>query len=156
MAIRQATERLVRRMPTLTSLCFGDGRPFVDSETYDWLSGATGDEGSAAQIPEYASLREELIAQLDKEGVEVVLSRLQEWQATFHAPRQRCYATIIAADLLAARGLSWLAEDLYTNVGRIMQATPADQWEPDLYGHLAKPLPSPGSLEQGSKGLGVS
>jgi len=33
----------------------------------------------------------------------VVLLRLQEMQAAYRAPRQRCYATVIAADLLAAR-----------------------------------------------------
>jgi len=151
-AIRLATERFVRRIPALAELCFSDGRPFVDSETLGWLSGADAAGTEASPVQEYAGLREELVAQLDSEGVEVVLRRLQDMQAAFSAPRQRCYATVIAADLLASRGLSWLAMDLYANVGRIMQSTSAEHWEPELYGHLGRQTPVQLVVEQARKG----
>jgi type VI secretion system protein VasJ len=137
-AIRQATERFVRRVPALQELCFNDGRPFVDDQTLGWLAGADAGDGAGAALPEYASLRDELITQLNQEGVEVVLLRLQALHSQFSAPRQRCHATVIAADLLASRGLSWIAHDLYANVDRIMRSTSADQWEPDLYSKLAQ------------------
>ncbi|SAK75939.1 hypothetical protein AWB80_04401 [Caballeronia pedi] len=156
-AIRHAATRFITRMPIVAELCFSDGRPFVDPETRSWLGGASEDGHRAAvAVPEYAGLREELVAQLDQEGVEVVLRRLQDLQSTFHAPRQRCYATVIAADLLASRGLSWLAADLYASVGRLMQVTLAEQWEPDLYGHLAKQNPPSLNSEQRSKGQEAS
>lgn len=151
-AIRSSTERFVRRIPTLTELRFNDGRPFIDSETQGWLSGAATAEGDASPVQEYAGLREELVAQLDSEGVEVVLRRLQDMQTSFDAPRQRCYVSVIAADLLASRGLSWLAKDLYANVERTMRATPADQWEPALYAHLILQLPASIVIESGRKG----
>lgn len=154
-AIRLATERFVRRIPLLTDLRFNDGRPFVDSETLNWLSGAT-DSAQTSTVQEYGSLRQELVAQLDKEGVEVVLRRLQDLQTTYYAPRQRSYATVIAADLLASRGLSWLAGDLYATVARTMQATSAEQWEPTLYEHLVRHKPMQAAIDQGCKHQGAS
>lgn len=140
--IRQACARFVRRVPALLELCFSDGTAFVDAPTQAWLSGTDGAESSGSSVQEYAGLRDELVTQLNQEGVEVVLLRLQEMQAAYRAPRQRCYATVIAADLLAARGLAWLATDLCANVARVMQATPAAQWEPDLYQKLVEQHPA--------------
>lgn len=137
-AIQQASERFVRRIPAVMDLCFSDGTAFVDPQTQAWLSGADADEPAGSPVQEYAGLRDELVAQLNSEGVEVVLLRLQALQAEHSAPRQRCYATVIAADLLASRGLAWLADDLYANVARLMQATSAQAWEPDLYQKLAQ------------------
>jgi len=88
-------------------------------------------------VQEYAGLRDELAAQLNTEGVERVLLRLQELHCAQDAPRQRSYATVIAADLLTSRGLSWLADDLYANVARLMRETTAQGWEPELYRKVA-------------------
>lgn len=140
--IRQACARFVRRVPALMELCFSDGTAFVDAPTQAWLTGTDGAERSNSPVQEYAGLRDELVTQLNQEGVEVVLLRLQGMQAAYRAPRQRCYATVIAADLLAARGLGWLATDLCANVARVMQATPAAQWEPDLYQKLVEQHPA--------------
>lgn len=137
-AIRQATERFLRRIPTLLELRFNDNRPFVDAQTHSWLSGADAEAEKAGAVQEYGGLREDLLEQLEREGVEVVLRRLQEMQAEVKSPRQRCYVTVIAADLLASRGLAWLADDLYARVEKTMQDTPAHEWEPDLYGHLSQ------------------
>ncbi|MFD4841350.1 type VI secretion system protein TssA [Achromobacter sp. NPDC058515] len=147
-AIRLATERFVRRIPILVELQFNDGRPFVDSETLGWLSGADARGGEQHVAQEFHALREELVAQLESEGVEVVLRRLQETQGAAAAPRQRGHATVIAADILAARGLSWLAQDLYATVGRIMQNTPASLWEPELFGPLSKYAPARQAAEE--------
>lgn len=132
-AIRQACERFVCRLPALLELCFSDGTPFVDAQTQAWIIGADQAETAGSPVQEYAGLRDELALRLATEGVEVVLLRLQELHATHDAPRQRSYATVIAADLLASRGLSWLADDLYTSVARLMRDTSAQGWEPELY-----------------------
>lgn len=135
-AIRAATARFVSRMPALLQLCFSDGKVFVDDQCLAWLKGTQGvsDQGAAAH--EFVSLREELVSQLETGGVEPVLLRLQGMQAELHAPRERCHTTVIAADLLAARGVSWLARDLCAGVARTMQETTASAWEPEVFQRL--------------------
>lgn len=135
-AIHLASVRFARRVPGLLHLCFSDGTPFACDQTRAWLTAARSDDSGARGMPEYAALRDELVAQLAREGVEVVLLRLQAMQAGPASPRQRCHASVIAADLLGARGLTWLANDLYANAARLMAGTPADAWEPDLYRRL--------------------
>lgn len=139
-AIRQTCERFVCRLPALLELCFSDGTPFVDAQTQAWITGADQAQTTGSPVQEYAGLRDELASQLNTEGVEVVLLRLQELHATQDAPRQRSYATVIAADLLASRGLSWLADDLYASVARLMRETTALGWEPELYRKVAQPI----------------
>jgi type VI secretion system protein VasJ len=136
-AIRQTCERFVCRLPALLELCFSDGSPFVDAQTQAWITGADQAQTTGSPVQEYAGLRDELATQLNTEGVEVVLLRLQDLHATHDAPRQRSYATVIAADLLASRGLAWLADDLYASVARLMRDTTAQGWEPDLYRKVA-------------------
>jgi type VI secretion system protein VasJ len=135
-AIRAATARFVLRMPALQQLCFSDGRVFVDDQCLAWLKGADGQSGQAGASQEFTSLREELVSQLESGGVEPVLLRLQGMQADFRAPRERCHTTVIAADLLAARGVSWLAQDLCAGVARTMQQTTASDWEPEVFQRL--------------------
>ncbi|KRP59175.1 type VI secretion system protein TssA [Pseudomonas trivialis] len=136
-AIRQTCERFVCRLPALLELCFSDGTPFVDAQTQAWITGADQTDTTRSPVQEYAGLRDELATQLTQEGVEVVLLRLQDLHAAHDAPRQRSYATVIAADLLASRGLSWLADDLYASVARLMRDTTAQGWEPQLYQKVA-------------------
>jgi len=135
-AIRAATARFVQRIPALQQLCFSDGKVFVDDQCLAWLKGAHGASGQQAATYEFASLREELVSQLEAGGVEPVLLRLQGMQADLHAPRERCHTTVIAADLLAARGVSWLARDLCSGVARTMQETTASAWEPEVFQRL--------------------
>jgi len=138
--IRQTCERFVCRLPALLELCFSDGTPFVDAQTQAWITGADQVQTTGSPVQEYAGLRDELTTQLNSEGVEVVLLRLQDLHARHDAPRQRSYATVIAADLLASRGLSWLADDLYASVARLMRDTTAQGWEPELYRKVAQPI----------------
>jgi type VI secretion system protein VasJ len=136
-AIRQTCERFVCRVPALMELCFSDGTAFADAQTQAWITGANQAEVGSSGSLEYAGLRDELVTQLNNEGVEVVLLRLQKLHAANDAPRQRSYATVIAAELLASRGLSWLADDLYANVARLMRDSSAQAWEPELYQKVA-------------------
>ncbi len=151
-AIRHAVVRFVRRLPTLLELKFHDGRPFVDDETARWISTSAEDDTQGGAWQEYGALREELIEQLDSAGVEVLLHRLQDLQKADSSPRQRCHVTVIAADLLAARGLSWLAEDLYTHAIGLMETTSAQRWEPELHAQLAQRVSPQSVTESGLKG----
>lgn len=137
-AIRATTARFVQRMPALQQLCFSDGRVFVDDQCLAWLKGAQGSPDQGAAAYEFANLREELVSQVETGGVETVLLRLQGMQADFHGPRERCHTTVIAADLLAARGVSWLAQDLCAGVARTMQETTASAWEPEVFQRLQR------------------
>ncbi|MNM57698.1 hypothetical protein D3C81_689120 [compost metagenome] len=135
-AIRSATARFVQRMPALQQLCFSDGLVFVDEQSLAWLKGAQGQSDQGAASQEFASLREELTSQLETGGIEPVLLRLQGMQADFRGPRERGHTTVIAADLLAARGVAWLAQDLCAGVARTMQQTTASAWEPEVFQRL--------------------
>ncbi|MNT19051.1 hypothetical protein D3C72_1542880 [compost metagenome] len=81
-----------------------------------------------------------------------MLHRLQDKQGNSESPRQRAYATVIAADLLASRGLSWLAENLYSNVAITLRALPAHEWEPELAEQLNKYMPMRPAVDADRKG----
>ncbi|MFK1437900.1 type VI secretion system protein TssA [Pseudomonas aeruginosa] len=152
-AIRLAVERFVLRMPGLKALHFADGRPFVDGETLTWLSGANEQSSATTEGREYAALRDELSALLEGQGVEHVLKRLEQLQTDAEDPRHRCHILTIAADLVAARGFTWLANGLYDSAHRLMDGASIAAWEPVLHNHLAarvhatQPSGHPGNKE---------
>lgn len=135
-AIRSTTARFVQRLPSLQQLCFSDGTAFVDEQCLAWLKGRQEMAEQGAAFHEFRSLREELDAQLESIGVEQVLLKLQGMQGGLHSPRERSHTTLIAADLLATRGVSWLAQDLCAAIARTMQQTTADAWEPEVFQRL--------------------
>lgn len=135
-AIRSATARFVSRMPALQQLCFSDGTVFVDDRCLAWLKSTQGGADPGASSQAISSLHEELVCELEARGVEPVLLKLEGLQASYRSPRERSHATAIAADLLAARGISWLAQDLCASVARSMQQTTADVWEPEVFQRL--------------------
>ncbi|MHA6198498.1 type VI secretion system protein TssA [Pseudomonas wadenswilerensis] len=139
-AIRQASERFVTRLPALTTLQFADGRAFVDDETQAWLSGANQEIAAGASL-EYPVLREELSTLLDSAGVESMLRSLESLQQKKSDLRHGCHLMAIAADLLASRGLNWLAQGLYARARGVMESASTCAWEPELYGLLAQHSP---------------
>ncbi|MFT0869916.1 type VI secretion system protein TssA [Pseudomonas sp. CAM1A] len=147
-AVRSASARFVRRLPALEQLCFSDGTAFIDDQCLAWLRGsqATLSGDSASQV--LLGLREELASQLEVEGVEAVLLRLQGLQADYRSPRERCHSTVIAADLLASRGVSWLAQDLCASVARTMRCMTAEAWEPEIYQQLQQYAMASGLIDQ--------
>lgn len=140
-AIRSAVARFVQRLPMLRELRFSDGSPFIDEETLNWMSGE--DEAvdgiGGGRVAALTRLRSELMDQ-QKEGqsVEAILLGLQSRQAGQQSLRERTYASAAAADLLHARGLTWLAQDLYSGIEHAMASHGASEWEPDLFRHAAK------------------
>nr|WP_218648965.1 type VI secretion system protein TssA [Pseudomonas taiwanensis] len=143
-AIRQAAERFVTRLPALTKLEFADGRPFVDGATQAWLSGARqgGATGGSGTALEYPALRDELRTLLDSRGVEPMLRRLESLQQQRTDLRHGCHLMTIAAELLAARGLRWLADGLYARAHGAMSSASAREWEPALFDLLAQHAPA--------------
>ncbi|CAB3857694.1 hypothetical protein LMG26684_02416 [Achromobacter mucicolens] len=139
-AIRQATERFVAKLPALVKLQFADGRAFVDGETQAWISGADDASTRLGAGHEYPVLRDELREALEATGVESMLRRLDTLQKASADPRHGCHVIAIAAELLGARGLAWLADGLYARAHQIMQGATAAQWEPSLFGLLERHL----------------
>lgn len=136
MVIRTAVERFVRRLPTLRDLAFADGVPFLDDETFDWVSGMrdTTPRGATATL---AGLQAELQSeQFAGQGVEALLRHLQSMQGPTSPPRDRHLTSIAAADVLDARGLTWLARDLYAGVADEMRRRTASEWEPDVFEYV--------------------
>jgi type VI secretion system protein VasJ len=141
-AVRNATQRFVQRLPSLFGLAFSDERPFADAATQAWITGAGAPDPTLGIGRHSDALRGELDERLEREGVEAVLRHLQDTQTGTDGPRQRCSATVIAADLLTSRGLAWLAEDLYAHVAGQMQRTAAEHWEPALFAHVRRGVPT--------------
>ena len=84
-----------------------------------------------------AGLQGELkLEQLAGQGVEAMLRHLQSMQTTASPPRDRHLASIAAADVLDARGLTWLARDLYAGVAEEMRRRTASEWEPDVFDYV--------------------
>jgi len=139
-AIRQAAERFVTRLPALTKLEFADGRPFVDGDTQAWLSGAARGAGTDAVASglEYSALADELRSLLDSGGVEVMLRSLESLKQRKNDLRHGCHVMAIAAELLASRGLEWLAEGLYARAHSAMEGATARAWEPELFNLLTR------------------
>ncbi len=140
-AIRQATERFVTRLPALLKLEFADGRPFADTETQVWISGAAASGTSTAASHDYAAVREELHGLLDVQGIEPMLHRLEAIQQEAADLRHRCHVMAIAAELLHPRGLTWLADGLFARAYQTMQHASAPEWEPNLFKLLERQLP---------------
>ncbi|MFW3899692.1 type VI secretion system protein TssA [Pseudomonas bharatica] len=140
-AIRQACERLVTRLPALTSLAFVDGRALLDDDTQAWLSGSAENVGASFD-PEYPALRDELATLLDSAGVEPMLRSLESLQQQKSEPRHACHLMTIAAQLLASRGLNWLAEGLYARARCVMDSTSIRAWEPQLHALLVRHTPA--------------
>lgn len=134
--IRTAVERFVRRLPTLRDLAFSDGAPFLDEETFDWVSGM-GDTSPRGTTATLTGLQRELQSdQLAGQGVEAMLRHLQSMQSAASPPRDRHLASIAAADVLDGRGLTWLARDLYAGVADEMRRRTASEWEPDVFDYV--------------------
>ncbi|POF88835.1 type VI secretion system protein TssA [Pseudomonas putida] len=147
-AIRSATARFVLRLPALQSLCFSDGTAFIDEQCLAWLKGGHGPTEQTTASQEFSSLRAELVSQLEVAGVEPVLLQLQALQTDYRSPRERCHTTAIAADLLATKGVSWLAQDLCASVVRTMQQTSAAAWEPEVFNRLQQVAATSALLNQ--------
>ncbi|MDF5814344.1 type VI secretion system domain-containing protein [Pseudomonas aeruginosa] len=138
MAIRHRTEHFLLRLPTLMDLQFSDGRPFVDIEVQSWVSGAGARDEVATQTgSDFATLRRELTTCLGA-GVEAFLVQIEQMQLASTSPRERCHTLTIAADLLHARGLKWLATSLYATAEQMRTSVSLEQWEPELFNHLAR------------------
>lgn len=137
-AIRAATARFVQRLPAVQQLCFSDGTAFVDDECLAWLKGPEPRPPEKAQAYEFRNLHDGLASQLDAEGIESVLLTLQGLHADCRSPRERCHTTLIAADLLATRGVSWLARDLCSGIAQTMRQTAAHAWEPETFQRLGQ------------------
>lgn len=137
LVIKSAAERFVRRLPTLRELRFSDGTRFIDDDVFAWLSANGHGQGASTAPAPLAALHGALEgAQVADEGMDTLLQRLQSGQDAGTPPRERHYASAAAADALAARGLSWLAQDIYAGVARAMTEQTASQWEPGLFDHV--------------------
>ena len=134
LVIKSAAERFVRRLPTLRELRFSDGTRFIDDDVFAWLSATGHGQGaSTGPAPRHGTPDD---AQSADEAMDAYLQRLQSKQSAGTPPRERHYASAAAADALAARGLSWLAQDIYAGVARAMTEQTASQWEPGLFDHV--------------------
>ncbi|MOA54350.1 hypothetical protein D3C78_1779480 [compost metagenome] len=75
--------------------------------------------------------------------MEVLLQQLESLQGEASDLRDQCHVMTIAADLLGARGFSWLAGGLYRTAYHHMLNATVQDWEPMLFKHLTQNTSGP-------------
>jgi type VI secretion system protein VasJ len=132
---------LLRRLPTLPSLCFQNGTPFADADTRKWILEEVGSEESApsrlavAAAPDSADVvaaREEARELARKGRLSHALGKLEEALLKDGSARGRFLARLELAALASDAGKERVAAPLLEGLDQEMQRHGLEQWEPGL------------------------
>ncbi|MGU3492580.1 type VI secretion system protein TssA [Xanthobacteraceae bacterium A53D] len=130
----ELTVAFIRRLPALVDLTFGDGTPFADAQTRDWLarhapSGQSVALAPAAATSEIADEVRELIAAGNRtEAIE----RLAGAHATARGERQAFDVQTLQAEVCLEFGLPTVAIPLALHLQSVADSRNLESWEPEL------------------------
>ncbi|MCV9878092.1 type VI secretion system protein TssA [Brenneria izbisi] len=134
-AIAEELAAFLHRLPTLRELTFSDGSPFLTDKCNQWLhatlAGRAGSERQDDLATEASACRAE-------HGMAAALSLLDERIRRLKAPRDRFYAELVLADLLAEEGMKALAAQHYQHLWQESQQLGLMQWEPGMVSRLER------------------
>ncbi|MBJ7223756.1 MULTISPECIES: type VI secretion system protein TssA [unclassified Brenneria] len=134
-AIAEELSAFLNRLPALRELTFSDGSPFLTAKCSQWLNAApVGREGGERQD----DLATEAAACRSEQGMAAALSLLDERMRRLKEPRDRFYAELVLADLLAEDGMKALATQHYQHLWQESQQLNLMQWEPGMVGRLER------------------
>ncbi|MFC3395161.1 type VI secretion system protein TssA [Brenneria rubrifaciens] len=133
-AIAEELTVFLNRLPALRELTFSDGAPFLTEECSQWLHSAPGRGGSERQD----DLATEAAACRTEQGMAAALSLLDERMRRLKTPRDRFYAELVLADLLAEEGMKALAAQHYQHLWQESQQLGLMQWEPGMVSRLER------------------
>ncbi|OEY65822.1 type VI secretion system protein TssA [Marinobacter sp. X15-166B] len=137
-AIRRSLQTFVERLPTLTSLTFSDGTPFIPGAVAEWIWGAPDNRDNGSVGDPWNQAYEAACDLLEHDGLGAAMQGLEEGLAAAREPRARFYWRLVSADLLRLGGMTTLAElqlqDLRKQAGDITLA----HWEPGLIVRLER------------------
>lgn len=136
-AIRLALKHFVERLPSLASLTFNDGTPFLPKGVSDWLLTAPG-KGKGGGAESWEQAHEQAREQLAREGLGPAMQRMEEGLAAANEPRARFYWRLMAAELLRESGLTTLAGQQIQDLRDQTRELNLDNWEPGLMARLER------------------
>ncbi|HAT1682912.1 TPA: type VI secretion system protein TssA [Klebsiella oxytoca] len=135
LAIADELDSFLRRLPVLKTLTFSDGSPFFPVACDEWLREVTGQTGADA-VP--CDLADEVKRHFQEKGLNAALLLLEETARQQPEPRERFYASLMLADLLAAGGMKSLATSHYHQLWQESRRLGLVQWEPGLVKRLER------------------
>jgi type VI secretion system protein VasJ len=132
---------LLRRLPSLASLCFQSGTPFADADTKKWILEEVGEESApsrpatapaAPDSAEVVAAREEARELARKGRLSHALGRLLEVLGKDGSARGRFLARLELAALASDSGKERIAAPLLEGLDRELQRYGLEDWEPGL------------------------
>lgn len=134
-AIADELNAFLQRLNGLKTLAFSDGTPFLPTACAEWLRESQGQSGGGAQASDLAG---EIRKILKDKGLNAALALLEDRSSQQSEPRDRFYAGLVLADLLAADGMKALAGWHYQQLWQESQRLGLSLWEPGLVKRLER------------------
>ncbi len=137
-AIKEETKAFLERMPTLATLQFKGGQPFVSEEVQVWLDEQEQSAGAVIATSGWQEIRQEAFSKAKDAGIAAALAMLNEGLTSAKEPRDRFYWRLISADLLHENGLGAMAVEQYQTLQREALTMSVPDWEPSIFNQLEK------------------
>lgn len=137
-AIKEETKAFLERMPTLATLQFKGGQPFVSEEVQAWLDEQEQSAGAVVATSGWQEIRQEAFSKAKDAGIAAALAMLNEGLTSAKEPRDRFYWRLISADLLHENGLGAMAVEQYQTLQREALTMSVPDWEPSIFNQLEK------------------
>ncbi|MEH2922782.1 type VI secretion system protein TssA [Samsonia erythrinae] len=134
-AIAEELSAFLQRLPALRELAFSDGSPFLTGKCSQWLQSSQPVRGESVRQDDLAT---EAAACRDEKGIGAALSLLDERLRRLKEPRDRFYAELVLADLLAEEGMKSLAVQHYQHLWQESQQLGLMQWEPGMVSRVER------------------
>jgi type VI secretion system protein VasJ len=137
-AIKEEAKAFIERMPTLLTLQFKGGQPFVTPEVQEWLDEPDQSAGSLVAASGWQEIRQDAFGKAKEAGIAAALAMLNDGMANAVEPRDQFYWRLISADLLHENGLTAMAVEQYQTLQREALSMSVPDWEPSLFQQLEK------------------
>ncbi|PMM00854.1 type VI secretion system ImpA domain-containing protein [Vibrio kanaloae] len=136
-AIVEETQSFIERFPTVVTLKFKGGAPFISDAVRDWLTAEQGSAaGAASGSVHWQEKRTEAFSLAKEGGLAVAMSMLNEGLVAAIEPRDRFYWRLLSADLLKHYHLEAMAKEQYQTLKKEITQTSVTDWEPSLIEQL--------------------
>ncbi|ASY78250.1 type VI secretion system protein TssA [Pectobacterium polaris] len=135
-AIAEELSAFIQRVPELRELAFSDGAPFLTGKCSQWLQSSQPVRGGGGARQD--DLATEAAACRDEKGIGAAMQLLDERMRRLKEPRDRFYAELVLADLLAEEGMKSLAAQHYQHMWQESQQLGLMQWEPGMVSRVER------------------
>ncbi|MEL4889407.1 type VI secretion system protein TssA [Pectobacterium betavasculorum] len=135
-AIAEELSAFIQRLPELRELAFSDGAPFLTGKCSQWLQSSQPVRGGGGARQD--DLATEAAACRDENGIGAAMLLLDERMRRLKEPRDRFYAELVLADLLAEEGMKSLAAQHYQHMWQESQQLGLMQWEPGMVSRVER------------------